>query len=72
MSAEYGYGLWFCVDGAGRVRFAEKEGVNTGVSGLIRRYFDRDLNVVILSNMEDGAWEPIRTIHEHVTNGASA
>ena len=61
---KYGYGLWVCVDGAGRVLFAEKEGINTGVSGLVRRYFDRDLNVVVLSNMEQGAWEPIRKIHE--------
>lgn len=60
----YGYGLWFYVDHAGRVVCCEKEGVNAGVSGAIRHFPAEDLNVVILSNMEDGVWEPIWKIHE--------
>lgn len=59
----YGYGMEFAVDGAGNVLFAEKEGINAGVSALIRHYPDRDINVVLLSNMQMGVWEPLRTIH---------
>lgn len=66
---EYGYGLWFFVDQAENVVFCQKEGINAGVSGLIRRYPKDDINVVILSNMEDGAWEPRRKVHELVIAG---
>lgn len=65
----YGYGLWFWVDKAGRVVCYQKEGVAAGVSGLIRYYPAPDLSVVLLSNMQDGVWEPIRTIHELVLAG---
>jgi hypothetical protein len=34
----YGHGLWFAVDRAGNIVFAEKEGVNAGVSAVIRCY----------------------------------
>jgi hypothetical protein len=39
-----------------------KEGVNVGASGMLKRYPGRDLTVVVLSNMENGAWEPLRII----------
>jgi hypothetical protein len=29
---------------------------------MLRHYPSRDLTVVVLSNMEDGAWEPLRII----------
>jgi hypothetical protein len=64
---KYGFGLWFCVDDTGHVLFGEKEGCVTGVSGLIRHYFESDINVVILSNSEQGAWDPIRKVHEVIT-----
>jgi CubicO group peptidase (beta-lactamase class C family) len=62
----YGYGLWFYVDRAGRVVCFQKEGINAGVSGAIRRFPDRDINLVILSNMEEGVWKPVWKIHELV------
>ncbi len=61
-----GYGLWFHVDPSGKVIFCEKEGVNAGASGLIRHYPYQNINVVILSNMENGVWKPVRRIHEMV------
>lgn len=64
-----GYGLWFYVDQSGKVVFGEKEGINAGASGLIRHYPDQNINVVILSNMEDGVWEPVRRIHQMVIAG---
>lgn len=65
----YGYVLWFYVDKAARVVFCEKEGINAGVSGLIRHYPDQEINVIILSNMENGAWEPVWKVHEMVVAG---
>ena len=62
----YGYGLSFLVDQAKRVIFCEKEGINPGVSGLIRHYFKSDINVVLLSNTEKGAWEPVKKVHDMV------
>ena len=59
--------MWFYVEnGSGEVICCQKEGINAGVSGMIRHYPNRDLNVVILSNMEDGAWKPMRHFHDKV------
>lgn len=69
---KYGYGLEFLVNPAGQVVFCGKEGINAGVSGLVRYYPKEDLNVVLLSNMENGAWEPARKIHELVIAGQLA
>jgi CubicO group peptidase (beta-lactamase class C family) len=65
----YGYGLWFYVDEAGKVVWFGKEGVNVGVSGLISYFPDQDVTVTLLSNMEDGAWDPVWKIHELVVDG---
>ena len=63
---KYGFCLWFYVEKDGKVVCYQKEGVNAGVSGLIRYFPEPDINVVILSNMEDGAWEPVWKIHHLV------
>lgn len=60
----YGYGLWFYVEPSGQVRFGEKEGVNVGVSAVLRFYPETDINVVLLSNLEEGVWEPVWVIDE--------
>jgi CubicO group peptidase (beta-lactamase class C family) len=65
----YGYGLVFYTDLAGQVTAYQKEGINAGVSGVIRHYPDQDLNLVILSNLMDGAWDPIRKVHELLKAG---
>ncbi len=65
----YGFGLWFYVDSAGQVVCYEKEGVNVGVSGAILRFPQDDINVVILSNMEEGAWSPTWAVHNMVVDG---
>jgi CubicO group peptidase (beta-lactamase class C family) len=59
----YGYGIEFAVDRTGNVMFAQKEGINAGVSAVIRHYPDHEINVVLLSNMQAGVWEPVREIH---------
>ena len=63
---KYGYCFWFYVEKDGKVVCYQKEGVNAGVSGLIRHFPEQNINVVLLCNMEDGAWEPVRKIHELV------
>jgi CubicO group peptidase (beta-lactamase class C family) len=68
---EYGYGLWFFVR-EGQVVFCEKEGINAGVSGLIRHYPASDINVVLLSNMEAGVWQPVKKVHELIRAGYTA
>ena len=66
---KYGYCLWFYVEKDGKVVCYQKEGVNAGVSGLIRYFPEQDINIVILSNMEDGVWGPIGKIHKLVIDG---
>jgi len=58
-----GYGMEFAVDGDGNVMFAQKEGNNAGVSAVLRHYPDQDINVILLANIQHGAWKPISTIH---------
>jgi CubicO group peptidase (beta-lactamase class C family) len=65
----YGYGLRFYVDQASKVVCYEKEGVNVGVSGIISHFPDQNFTVTLLSNMEDGAWDPAWKIHEMVVDG---
>jgi hypothetical protein len=67
---KYGYCLWFYVGKDGKVVCYQKEGVNTGVSGLIRYFPEQDIDVVILSNMEEGVWEPAWKIHDLVVKMA--
>jgi CubicO group peptidase (beta-lactamase class C family) len=57
-----GFGFEFETDAAGNVRSMWKEGINVGVSGALSYYPSRELTVVVLSNMEEGAWEPLRII----------
>lgn len=60
----YGYGLKFYLDSSDKVVCSQKEGINAGVSGLIRHYPEQDINIVLLSNMEGGVWDPIWVIHD--------
>ena len=63
----FGYGLEFYIDPAGQLVCYQKEGENAGVSGVIRHFPKDDINLVILSNMENGAWKPLRDIHKMIT-----
>jgi CubicO group peptidase (beta-lactamase class C family) len=66
----FGFGPWFRVNEDGALVFLEKEGINPGASGLVRFYPGRDLTVVILSNLEQGAWDPITFVHDMVASDA--
>jgi len=63
---QYGYVFWFYVNNDGKIVCYQKEGINAGVSGVMRCFPEPDINVVILSNMEDGVWEPIQKIHDMI------
>lgn len=67
----YGYGIEFALAGTGKILFAEKEGNNAGVSAVIRHYPDQDINVILLANIQHGAWEPRRTIHHLLMAGGA-
>ncbi|WP_264030855.1 serine hydrolase domain-containing protein [Cellulosimicrobium sp. SH8] len=75
-SVHYGFGLEFELLADGSVRSAYKEGINTGSSAMLRHYPDAGapaphglppagapgVTVVVVSNGEAGAWEPVRRI----------
>lgn len=65
-TVKFGYGLEFFLNPAGEVEFYQKDGINAGVSGIIRHYPAHDINVIILSNMMEGVWSPIWKIHEWI------
>lgn len=60
----YAYGLEIEHDAAGEIRSYYKDGINTGASGIVRKYPKLDLTVAVLANSEDGAWEPIELLDE--------
>lgn len=63
----FGYGLEFQYDMRERLLYLGKEGINSGTSAVIRDYPDGDTTVVVLSNMRQGVWEPLRFIHTMLT-----
>ena len=66
---KYGYCFWFYIESDGKVVCFQKEGVNAGVSGAMRYFPEQDINVIILTNMEEAVWEPIWKIHELIVGG---
>lgn len=66
---KYGFCFWFYVDKDEKIVCYQKEGTNAGVSSVMRYFPEQDINVIILSNMEDGVWEPIWEIHEMIVAG---
>jgi CubicO group peptidase (beta-lactamase class C family) len=62
----YGLGLEFDLEEDGSVRSYFKDGVNAGASGILRHYLEANLDVVVLSNAEEGAWDVIRELDERL------
>lgn len=63
----YGYGLVFYLDQAGQVVSYHKEGINPGVSAIIRHLPAQDINIVMLSTLSEGVWDPVGKIYELLT-----
>lgn len=62
----YGFGLEFDLNDDGTVRSYYTDGVAPGASGILRHYYGADLDVVVLSNSEEGAWDVIRELDERL------
>jgi CubicO group peptidase (beta-lactamase class C family) len=60
----YGLGLEFVFDLDSRLLYVQKDGINVGVSALLRLYPETDTTLVVLSNTSGGAWGPVRAIHD--------
>ena len=63
---QIGYGFEMSTDPGGQMRSYWKEGINTGASAMLRHYPRSGATVAVLSNLEDGVWEPVGLIHEAV------
>ncbi len=64
-----GFGLEFRYRPDGHLDYFEKEGMNAGASAVLRHYPGQDVTVVMLSNFQDGVWEPRRLAHRLITEG---
>ena len=63
----YGFGLVFVIGPGGFVRQYYKEGINAGASAILRHYPAERIDVAVLSNSENGAWEPLEEIHRRLS-----
>ena len=61
-----GFGFEFETDADDVVRCYWKEGVNVGVSGMLRHYPAQDITLAVLAVGENAAWSPIEAIDEAV------
>jgi hypothetical protein len=57
-----GFGFEFETNAEGKVRSYWKEGINVGVSAALCHYPGTGITLAILSNMQDGVWQPIKKI----------
>jgi CubicO group peptidase (beta-lactamase class C family) len=63
-----GFGFEFETDADDVVRCYWKEGVNVGVSGMLRHYPRKDITFAVLAVGEKAAWSPSKAIDEAVGN----
>lgn len=63
-----GFGFEFETDADDVVRCYWKEGVNVGVSGMLRHYPREDISFAVLAVGENAAWRPIKAIDAAVRN----
>lgn len=66
-TCKFGYAFLFVLDKEEKVVFYGSGGVNTGVSCKMNYYPEYDMNVVILANLEECAWELAWEIHDILT-----
>lgn len=57
-----GFGFEFELDADGELVNYWKEGINVGVSGVLSHWPRHDVTYAVLSNRQEGAWEPIKEI----------
>ena len=64
-----GYGLWFRRDVAGQILSYAKEGINVGASAFLRAFPPARITAVLLSNLEDGVWQPMHFVAAQIEAG---
>ncbi len=64
-----GYGLEFEVGHDGVVTSNWKEGINVGVSAMLSHWPGPDVTFAVLSNRQQGAWEPVKVIEAALRTG---
>ncbi len=64
-----GYGLWFRRDAAGQILSYAKEGINVGASAFLRAFPPARVTAVLLSNLEDGVWQPMHFVAAQIEAG---
>ncbi len=67
-----GFGFEFEVATDATISSYWKEGQNAGVSGILSHFPSSDVTFVVLSNLEDGAWEPIKSIETIIEQVAAS
>ncbi|RXR25470.1 class A beta-lactamase-related serine hydrolase [Oerskovia turbata] len=67
----HAFGLEIEVTEDGSVRSLSKDGINTGSSAIVKHYPGRGgepgVTIAVVSNSEDGAWDPIRRLDDLIT-----
>jgi CubicO group peptidase (beta-lactamase class C family) len=66
---KYGYVLEFMIDKAGNIVSYRKGGDNRGVCAMMIYYPRTDINFIMLSNIDNAAWEPMRRIDKMILAG---
>jgi len=62
----FGFGLEFDLDEEGAVLSLYKDALAPGVSGILRHYPDENLDLVVLSNSEEGAWDVVTELDDRI------
>ena len=62
----FGFGLEFDLDDEGSVRSFYKDALGAGASGILRHYPEANLDLVVLSNSEEGAWDVVTEIDDRI------
>ena len=62
-----GFGFEFEYGSDGDLISYWKEGINVGASGILQHFTSQNVTLVVLSNIEEGAWEPIEEVSRLVT-----
>ena len=67
-AVHFAFGLEIETTADGRVRSLSKDGINTGSSAIVKHYPGRGgepgVTIAVVSNSEDGAWDPIRRLDD--------
>ncbi|WP_225228025.1 serine hydrolase domain-containing protein [Oerskovia rustica] len=70
-AVHFAFGLEIEVTEDGSVRSLSKDGINTGSSAIVKHYpgqgGEPGVTIAVVSNSEDGAWDPIRRLDDLVT-----